>query len=547
MPKLSLYKETKSNDYRFFDRTIKEQLEIGGTFAYIHKYLGPTDQGPSADATQPQYDSMDPTNIQDLLFLENRDRTYDPDIVRLKIHYSVQNLDFDLSQFGLFLNNDILFMVGHLNSMIETLGRKLMVGDVIELPHLIDFNPLDTGIPVSLKRYYQVTDGNFASEGFSPTWYPHLWRIKCEHLVNSQEFSQVLNEPNNKDNYLGLWNSTTAYPAGYVVSFGDVNYKTIIDTPAGSIPPDPTYWAVDGGGALKDAITAYNKNIAINDATLTEAHNQVQKSGYDNTMLYVVPTYGPRSDQYGEPGPPQTLSVPSGPPTSATVTLMRSPKYKNPSAALRIPKENKEMLMAFLQMSLESIELPPVKSDTGSGPMSGTMMLVARSMGPISGPYGTADNTYITSDVDPGAVGFDSAILPELDYRVDCDPRFQYIRRLTPLNFGYADGYMTGDGNAPNGLPTGAGISFPPSPNEGDYFLRIDYAPQILYRWDGRLWVRISKNVRTETGMKYENKSLQSGFINNREETRLTDGTMIPQKQALSSILKLAPDPLPPI
>src|ERR1035437_7043661 len=102
MPKLSLFRETKSNDYKFSDRAIREQLEIGGTFAYVHKYLGPTDQGPSADATQPQYNSMDPTNIQDLLFLENRDRTYDPDIVRLKIHYAVQNLDFDLSQFGLF-------------------------------------------------------------------------------------------------------------------------------------------------------------------------------------------------------------------------------------------------------------------------------------------------------------------------------------------------------------------------------------------------------------------------------------------------------------
>ena len=110
MPKLSLYRPNKQNDYRFFDRTISEELRVGGTDLYIHKYLGPTNQGPSIDYTQPEYDSLNPTNIQDLLFLENRDRTYDPNIYRLRGHYNVQNLDFDLSQFGLFLNNDIIFI-----------------------------------------------------------------------------------------------------------------------------------------------------------------------------------------------------------------------------------------------------------------------------------------------------------------------------------------------------------------------------------------------------------------------------------------------------
>ena len=68
MPRLSLYRPEKQNDYRFMDRNISEQLTTGGTDLYIHKYLGPVDQGPSADYTQPQYDKLDPTNIQDLLF-----------------------------------------------------------------------------------------------------------------------------------------------------------------------------------------------------------------------------------------------------------------------------------------------------------------------------------------------------------------------------------------------------------------------------------------------------------------------------------------------
>ena len=192
MPKLSLYRSQKSNDYRFFDRNISEMFDVGGTDLFIHKYLGVMDSGPSRDKSQPQYDKLDPTNIQDLLFLENRDRKYDNNIYRLRGHYNVQNLDFDLSQFGLFLNNDVIFVTVHYNTMIELIGRKLMVGDVFELPHLTDYHPLNELVPTSLRRYYQITDANFASEGFSSTWYPHLWRVKCEPLVDSQEFSNIL-------------------------------------------------------------------------------------------------------------------------------------------------------------------------------------------------------------------------------------------------------------------------------------------------------------------------------------------------------------------
>ena len=161
MPRLSLYRPQKSNDYKFFDRSISEMFTIGGTDLFIHKYLGPSNQGPSNDATQPQYAEVKPTNIQDLLFLENRDRKYDPNIYRLRGHYNVQNLDFDLSQFGLFLNNDIIFVTVHFNDMIDIIGRKLMVGDVIELPHLLDYNPLNddaTEFPVALKRFYQIIE-----------------------------------------------------------------------------------------------------------------------------------------------------------------------------------------------------------------------------------------------------------------------------------------------------------------------------------------------------------------------------------------------------
>ncbi len=547
MPRLSLYHPTKSNDYRYFDRAVAEQLTAGGTDLYIHKYLGPTNQGPSIDATQPQYDSLNPMNIQDLLFQENRDRTYEPDIIRLRGQYGVQNLDFDLSQFGLFLNNDILFITIHYNTMIELVGRKLMVGDVLELPHLLDYNPLNEVIPVSLRRFYQVTDGNYASEGFSPTWYPHLWRVKCEPLVNSQEFSQILAQPTNTDNYVGQWNATQTYPAGYVITFGDTNYTSTQEVPAGTMPPNATYWALDTQQNLKDILSTYNKNIAINDAVLAEAARQLPKSGYDNTKLYIVPKYGPESDKVGQPAPPYDLLITSsGPPiVVGTVVLMKSRKYKNASPAIRLPKNTD--IAAFLQMMLQSVTLPAKKIGSGSGPVTGEKVLSVYSLGSGVGPYGTVDSIDVTADSDLMSPGFDGTITGAMDFTADADPAFTYIARYSPLSFSYTAGYLTGSTEAPNGFPTGAGITFPLAPQLGDYFLRTDYLPQMLFRWDGQLWVRISTDVRTDTGFTPADTSLLSGYINNSNETELTDGTFVPQKQALSTMLKLAPDPLPPI
>jgi hypothetical protein len=168
------------------------------------------------------------------------------------------------------------------------------------------------------------------------------------------------------------------------------------------------------------------------------------------------------------------------------------------------------------------------------------------SLGIITGPYGTADNTYATADQNPELPGFTDEITPVMDFRADCDPRFQFIARSSPRSFGYTTGYLSGTGEAPNGFPTGAGIAFPQNPKVGDYFLRIDYLPQLLYRWDGRLWVRISQNVRTQTGMTDGDLSQQSSFINNSNVTVLTDGATTTQKQGLSTILTIAPDPIPP-
>jgi hypothetical protein len=238
MPRLSLYRPEKGNDYKFIDKNIWEMFQVGGVDVLIHKYLGP---GSASEATPstPGYTSTTETQIQDLLFLENRDRKYDPDVYILRGVYNIQDTDFNLSQFGLFLQNDTVFISFHINDTVEKIGRKLMAGDVIELPHLKDEFALND-LQFALKRFYVIEEISRASEGFSVTWYPHLYRAKCKPLVDSQE------------------------------------YKDILDGVAGE-GSDLT---------LRDVMSTYEKEMQITQAVLDQAETDAPKSGYDTSRYY---------------------------------------------------------------------------------------------------------------------------------------------------------------------------------------------------------------------------------------------------------------------
>ena len=247
MPRLSIFKPEKGNDYKFFDRNIKEMFQVGGTDLHLHKYLGPYDQGDTnkdgpASPSQPRVTGSDlnETTIQDLLFLENRDRKYSSDIYTVRGIYNVQDADFNLSQFGMFLQNDTLFLTVHLNDIVERIGRKPMSGDVLEFPHMKEDYSLDESVPIALKRYYVVEDVNRAAEGFSQTWWPHLLRLKMKTLVDSQEFRDVI---------------------------GDATTE----------------------GSVASYMSTYNKEKSINEQVVAQAESDSPKAGFNYKQYYVAP------------------------------------------------------------------------------------------------------------------------------------------------------------------------------------------------------------------------------------------------------------------
>ena len=373
MPRLSLYKPQRGNDYTFIDKQVYEMFTVGGTDINIHKFLGaenPSDADATAD--QPQYDAVKETNIQDLLFLENRDRKYDPDVYTMRGIYNVQDIDFNLSQFGLFLSNDTLFLTIHINSSVKTLGRKVMAGDVVELPHLKDEYALND-LSFALKRFYVVEDVNRAAEGFSQTWYPHLYRLKLKQIVDSQEF------------------------------------KEILDLPAEE--------GADGADTLRSLLSTYDKEMQINNAVIDQAEADAPKAGYDTSHYFSL--------QLDENG-------------------------------------NTELV------------------DTDGDDIPDTMRSAVKS--------------------------------------------------------GY-NGYLLGDGIPTNGESFGHGISFPSNTTVGDFFLRTDFSPNRLFRYDGSRWVKQEDNVRmTLTGT--NNRTNQKGTFVNNTTTNTIAGETVEERQSLSKALR---------
>ena len=381
MPRLSLYKPNKTADYEFIDKIIYEQFSVGGTDIFVHKYLGPQNavEG-EGTADQPYYSNgVKETNIQDMLFLENRDRKYDQDIYTMRGIYNVADNDFNLSQFGLFLSNDTLYMTIHINSSVKTLGRKIMPGDVIELPHLVDEYALND-YSIALKRFYVVEDVNRASEGFSQTWYPHLYRIKVKQIIDSQE------------------------------------YKDILDLPAGD----------DAGNTLRDILSTYEVEMQINDAIVAQAESNSAKSGYNVGHFFTLAT-------------------------------------------------NDDGTVALITADQEDI-------DASAGEL-------------------TAD---------------------QIDGKPD--------------RSGYS-GYLLGTQDAPNGAPYGMGLSFPADTMPGDYFLRTDFSPKRLFKYNGTRWIRITDDVRM-TLSNLDSRLTQKGTFINNTSTNTIAGETVQERQSLSQALR---------
>jgi hypothetical protein len=228
-------------------------------------------------------------------------------------------------------------------------------------------------------------------------------------MVDSQEFKDILDLPQNTDTFAGDYNNATTYYPGQVIKYNGQLYN-VTDQVTGVNPPNDLYFqAVSSTETLGFLMSSYSKELELNNAVIAEAEINTNSSGYDTRNFY-------------------TLQVDD--------------------------KGNVDLI--------------------------------------------TVDrNDIAIDDVDTVDAQFNN-----------------------PVKEGYS-GYLLGDGIPPNGVPYGFGLKFPEFSAQGDYFLRTDYLPNRLFRFDGKRWIKFEDKVRTNLTNTDTKNTQKASFINNTNKSNI--------------------------
>lgn len=261
---ISLWRDNrKTKDYDFQDRAIKDYIDRSGPVFNVHKYIGPYTQATDGTVTLPG--ETNELSIQDIVVLENRDRKYDKDVYELFGTYQLKDNAFDLSQFGIMLSGDTILVDFHLNDHVKRIGRKLMSGDVLEVVHLRDDLPLNENSD-PIPKYYVVQDAFRPASGYGPTWFAHLWEVKCVPITDTQEFRDILHNEENKPDLAQEWRDT----------FGE-------QTVTGHGVSD------NSGNNSSDSSSTLEKELQITRTISLDAAEQVRKRSFFIRHLYMRP------------------------------------------------------------------------------------------------------------------------------------------------------------------------------------------------------------------------------------------------------------------
>lgn len=262
MSKLSLWSPNKKADFEFADRAIGENFRIGGDGILVHMYEGPTtDSEGNTDTTL--------TTIQDILFLTNNNRKYNPNVIELRGHHQPQDVNYDLSQFGIFLSSDTIRIQFHFTDMVDSLGRKLIAGDVLEFPSMRDVPIFDNA--VGINRYYVVEDALYAASGYGNKWFPHIWLVRAKLITAAPEFKEIIDQAATGQTAGGLGQGMGIMPE---------NFSTTAtkDGNPGLNTPD-----------IKNTLNTFCQIIGITDAIVAEAEKNVffDPKFFESQNLYI--------------------------------------------------------------------------------------------------------------------------------------------------------------------------------------------------------------------------------------------------------------------
>lgn len=134
------------------------------------------------------YEATAVNNVQDRIFMENRDRDYDKTPVMIKCSYTPLDVVSNSTKFGMWGGDTDRYILDvSFTQAVQSLGRPFVIGDIIQLPSETQYTP--TLKPVL--KFLEVVDVAWAVSGFTANWIPTLQRLIATPAYASQETQDV--------------------------------------------------------------------------------------------------------------------------------------------------------------------------------------------------------------------------------------------------------------------------------------------------------------------------------------------------------------------
>lgn len=239
-----LYQKERSQNYNYIDRVVKNFFEMGGALYHVYPLRAIVDNNGVEHEI-----GKEGLYVTDNVFVENSKRKYARETYDLYGVTQMQQPTWTQIFSGLSdLDGDEKKLWLHYNSMIAQLGRKIIIGDVIEISWQRDLDIL--GKDYAANKFYQVTSSERDEASWAANYKFHIWLLKLKPITNSPEFEDLFN-------------------------YGD---------------EDEFYEPVDsenGGGGLDPDLVKGNNELDIMDKNLEEAEKDVSFRLHDEHHVYM--------------------------------------------------------------------------------------------------------------------------------------------------------------------------------------------------------------------------------------------------------------------
>jgi hypothetical protein len=258
-----------SKDSDLIDRVVREHIDIGGVVVYAYRYLGTPPQQRDFDNVRTDPGLAETVDIgsflgvEDPVFLENRDRAYDfSDIPRIRGVFKVSQDDVIYGRFGAQgLNNDVYSIEFHTHTVEYQLGRRFIIGDVLEFPHLKDVSVSGNVAP----KLYEVARVMRSPTGWDAHYVNHVLSLVLRPVRDQQEFIQFMERTD------------------------------------------------DYGKTLAEQVSTGDNILKLNEKTAEKARELAPNGPWDQTEIFVdVRDERSRPNWWVDDGPPNGITAPSG-------------------------------------------------------------------------------------------------------------------------------------------------------------------------------------------------------------------------------------------